>query len=55
MFPRFEKLRGDGVAEVRDCMAKNIAKMKILIDEDFFEAIENKMSKTQVNKVNNAK
>ncbi|MCB0370974.1 MAG: hypothetical protein KDD45_16525 [Bdellovibrionales bacterium] len=40
LFPTFEKLLSDGVAEVRDSMVKNIAKLELLLGEDFFAPIK---------------
>jgi hypothetical protein len=40
----------DGTAEVRDVMARNVFKMKMIIGDDFFEPLENKMSKTLASK-----
>ena len=51
LFPTFEKLLSDGVAEVRDTMVKNIGKMKILLGDDFFSQVDKKMSKGQASKV----
>ena len=55
LFPTFEKLMNDGVADVRDAMVKNIGKMKILIGEDFFAAMDKKMTKDQASKAEKAK
>ena len=55
MFSVFEKLMGDGVAEVRSATAKNIGKMKILLGDYFFEPFDIKMNKTMSEKVNEAK
>lgn len=55
LFPTFEKLLSDGVAEVRDTMVKNIGKMKILLGDDFFSQVDKKMSKGQANKVSEVK
>lgn len=55
MFPLFEKLLADGVAEVRDTMVKNIGKMKILMGDDFFAAMDKKMSKGQAGKMEEVK
>ena len=52
LFPAFERLMTDGVAEVRDAMVKNIGKMKLMIGEDFFAAMDKKMSKGQTSKAN---
>ena len=51
MFSTFDKLLSDGNSDVRDCMAKTIGKLKILIEEDFFESLEKNLNKTVVNKV----
>lgn len=50
LFPIFEKLLNDGTAEVRDTMARNVFKMKLIIGDEFFESLENKMSKTLASK-----
>ncbi len=36
-------------------MAKNLGKLKILLGDNFFSAIDNKMNKTMSDKVNEAK
>ena len=51
LFPLFEKLMGEGVAEVRDAMARNLAKMELLISEDFFEPVKGKLNRTLADKV----
>lgn len=55
LFPIFEKLLTDGVAEVRDSMIKNLGKMKILMGDDFFVQIDKKMSKGQAGKMDEIK
>ena len=55
LFPIFEKLLGDSTLEVRNCMAKNLGKLKILLGDNFFTAMDNKMNKTMTDKVNDAK
>lgn len=42
----------DGVAEVRDAMVRTIAKLEMLLDEDFFAPIKGKMSTKIANKLN---
>jgi hypothetical protein len=39
LFPIFEKLLQDGVLEVRNCIVENIAKMKLMIGDSFFDKI----------------
>ena len=46
---------GDGVAEVRDTMVKNIGKMKIMMGDDFFAPMDKKMTKNQASKADEAK
>ncbi len=41
----------DGTVEVRDCMARNIFKMKLVIGDEFFAPIEAKMNKNLASKV----
>lgn len=41
----------DGNVEVRDCMARNIFKMKLIIGDEFFAPIEAKMNKNLASKV----
>lgn len=36
-------------------MAKNLGKLKILLGDNFFTAMDNKMNKTMTDKVNDAK
>lgn len=51
----FEKLLNDGNVEVRDCMARNIFKMKMVVGDDFFAPIEAKMNKNLASKVGDQK
>ena len=51
LFPLFEKLLADGVAEVRETMAKNLGKMELILGEDFFGPVKGKISKNLANKV----
>lgn len=55
LFPIFEKLLNDNVAEVRDTMLKNLGKMKILIGDNFFAVVDKKMSKGQTDKMDEMK
>lgn len=45
----------DGNVEVRDCMARNIFKMKLVIGDEFFAPIEAKMNKNLASKVSDQK
>ena len=55
LFPIFEKLMGDGVADVRNTTAKIIGKLKILLGDHFFSVMDNKMNRTMADKINEAK
>jgi hypothetical protein len=48
-------LLNDGNVEVRDCMARNIFKMKMVVGDEFFAPIEAKMSKNLASKVGDQK
>jgi hypothetical protein len=50
--PIFEKLLEDGVAEVRDTMIKNVAKLELILGEDFFASIKGKVNTKIASKIN---
>ena len=55
LFSIFEKLLNDGNVEVRDCMARNIFKMKMIVGDEFFAPIEAKMNKNLASKAADTK
>lgn len=55
LIPVFERLMGDGVAEVRDATVKNIGKLKLVLGEDFFTVMDKKTSKGQGSKAEETK
>lgn len=51
LFPIFEKLLEDSVADVRDTMVKNVAKIQLLLGDDFFASIKGKVSNKIASKI----
>jgi hypothetical protein len=41
----------DGVAEVRETMAKNLGKLELILGEDFFMPIKGKLNKNLASKI----
>ena len=52
LFPNFEKLLEDGIAEVREAMVRTVAKLQLLLGEDFLAPIKGKVSAKVASKIN---